>query len=405
MLRLLETWRASGATVVLALEMFFARDQPALDAYLAGEIGSREFRRRVRYEEEWGYPWPPRQLLLEAATRMGVTCRGLDLPPRGSARDLPRRDAVAAERLGRWLEEGDAKSKLAVLIGEAHLARPHLPARLARHLDPGRRVARLFADRERAGGGRVWLTAGPAAFGYPVIERGERGIALTRTYRRWIAQSSIPPPVDLPLLVHSLIDAVAAGVGLDPRRRRMGPGCWLADLEPEVYGAWESSRVIRRLRECGEAPAAARRHLATASEWGAFYLPGSNVLLAGSRGLRGMGIACGHFLVSAFRGRARASAGAEGGEAGFWQRLWDETLAFLLALGVDPHLTAPALNLEAPVAEWIPALGGWLGEALPPRREGGLSGARLRRWLTHPPAGEEASLRRLAEMVRLAGGE
>jgi len=87
-----------------------------------------------------------------------------------------------------------------------------------------------------------------------------------------------------------------------------------------------------------------------------------------------------------------------------WQRLGDEALAFLLARGVDPHLAAPLLDIEESVEAWIPALGGWLGEALSLQWRGDLTMARVRRWLAHPPDGERASLGRLVEMIRLAGG-
>ena len=64
--------------------------------------------------------------LLRAARDLGIPAHGLDIPPRGGARDLALRDRVAAERIATQLL-GPARSRRGVVVfGEAHLATPHL---------------------------------------------------------------------------------------------------------------------------------------------------------------------------------------------------------------------------------------------------------------------------------------
>src|SRR3954468_15404706 len=58
--------RETGRPVVLGLEMIYARDQRALDAWLARDIDDRELRERIRYEASWGYEWTPFATILHA---------------------------------------------------------------------------------------------------------------------------------------------------------------------------------------------------------------------------------------------------------------------------------------------------------------------------------------------------
>ena len=53
--KLLREVASRSRHVILAVEMVYGRNQTVLERWMAGEIGEEEFRRRIRYDLEWGY--------------------------------------------------------------------------------------------------------------------------------------------------------------------------------------------------------------------------------------------------------------------------------------------------------------------------------------------------------------
>ncbi|MDH3284411.1 MAG: ChaN family lipoprotein [Acidobacteriota bacterium] len=293
---LLERLSGTGRRTVLGVEMVHARDQHALDAYLAGRIGRRELAKRIRYEEEWGYPlsWVIR--LLAHARDRGIPVVGLDIPPRGSSDDLSLRDGVAAERIAALgaAETGGAP-RWVVLFGEAHLAERHLPREIASRVRG--RVMRVFHDLAavRPSGAR-WLRAGDSAFACQRARPPARARALEAVYRRWAASAPRPTELDVPLLVHELTDGHAQCLGVDPRDRRIGPARWLADAYPSVYAPGERARVLRHLREAGISGSRAREELERAERFGAAFVRRANLTVVARPEMRAISMACADWL-------------------------------------------------------------------------------------------------------------
>ncbi len=277
--RLIEELASSDRPCTLGVEMVHARDQHALDAYLAGRIGRRELARRIRYEEEWGYPFAPVIRLLARARERGLTVVGLDIPPRGTADDLGLRDRVAAERIAARHDSATGpRSRWVVLYGEAHLAEPHLPRAISRRLPPEARVMRVFHDLPVAeDAGSRFLSSGQGVFACRRVPPAARARALAAVYRRWAASVPQPTEIDVPLVVHELIDGHAHCLDIDPRRRLIGPALWLADAYPSVYAPGERSRAMRHLREAGVTGAAARAVLERAERDGTAFEGRANV--------------------------------------------------------------------------------------------------------------------------------
>jgi hypothetical protein len=150
-LRWLRLLARRGRPPVLALELVSSRHQSALEQYAQGALTEREFLRRIRFECEWGFSWPPYRRLLRRAIRLGSPLLALDHPRRGGRVSLQARDRLAARRLALSLRRWPDRPLLAV-VGEMHLAEPHLPRavrRACRRL--GRRPPRivtLFHDSE-----------------------------------------------------------------------------------------------------------------------------------------------------------------------------------------------------------------------------------------------------------------
>ena len=61
-----------GANPSLGVEFVFARQQPSLDRYMAGEIDTALFHERIHYAEEWGYPWSGVERMLTVARKGGA---------------------------------------------------------------------------------------------------------------------------------------------------------------------------------------------------------------------------------------------------------------------------------------------------------------------------------------------
>lgn len=330
--QLVEGWCAARRECALGLEMIHARDQHALDDYLAGRIEAAELRALIRYHEEWGYPWSAAGRLLDVARRRRVPVFGLDVPPRGGARDLALRDRVAAERIAALLDGG--RRRVAVVFGEAHLAADHLPAAIAARLTRVPRTLRVFHDVEIARGGahRGWLRAPGGLLARQRLPQGSRARALAATWRRWAADVPEHDEIDLPHLVHALIEAQADALGVDLRRTRVGPAARLADRLPAVFGPREVGRARRLLLRRGLSHGEARHRLDEAAHAGALYEPRANAILLRDPGLGPVALVAATWLGSAL-------ARADGPRA---SRRAAATLA--LALIVDPGL--PPVDLD-----------------------------------------------------------
>ncbi len=329
---LLRGWHAAGRECALGLEMVHARDQHALDDYLAGRIESAELRELIRYHEEWGYPWAAAGRLLETARRLGVPVHGLDVPPRGGVRDLALRDRVAAERVAALLDGG--RRRVAVVFGEAHLAADHLPGAIASRLARVPRTVRVFHDVELGPGAarRGWLRAPGGLFARQRLPAGSRARALAATWRRWAADVPGHDDLDLPHLVHSLIEAQADALGVDLRRARAGPALRLADRLPTVFGPRESGRARRLLRRRGLTRAESERRLAEAAAAGALYDARANAIL-----LRDPGLGPVALVAATWLGRVLARTDGAGARA-------RDAATLALAFIVDPGLPPASLD-------------------------------------------------------------
>jgi hypothetical protein len=132
LLRLLRAYaeRLRTNKIVIALEMFKARDQAFIDDYLTGRLTEEEFLESVSYRTEWGFPWPNFKMILDFAQARGIPVIGINTD-NGGRDALAARDRFAAARLVD-ASERYPNHKIVCLIGEYHLADQHLPQALAR---------------------------------------------------------------------------------------------------------------------------------------------------------------------------------------------------------------------------------------------------------------------------------
>jgi uncharacterized iron-regulated protein len=77
--------------IVLGVEAILARDQRIVDAWWRREIAEEEFRRRLRFDREWGYQWEPFYELLSTARDHAEGLYALDCMPREDLRRIGSR--------------------------------------------------------------------------------------------------------------------------------------------------------------------------------------------------------------------------------------------------------------------------------------------------------------------------
>ncbi len=143
--------------LVLGLEAVDSRFQTVLDGYAKGRLTEAQFLRRVRWRQEWGFPWDHYRPLLEFARTTHFRLLAL-----GSGRQEPQglqeRELHAARVITETLESTvspnaqmvDQMEQFYIIFGELHLARAHLPKLVrARSADPGLRHLIVHLNSER----------------------------------------------------------------------------------------------------------------------------------------------------------------------------------------------------------------------------------------------------------------
>ncbi len=143
--KLAERLAGRGRPPLLALEFVQGRYQPAVDAYLEGRLSEVEFLRDIRYWRHQAFDvWPNFRPIFELAQRLKLRVVALDRPA-GGPRSLAERDAFAARALRRAIRPGELAL---VLVGQLHLAPPHLPAAVEALLPGPRQRLLLYQNCE-----------------------------------------------------------------------------------------------------------------------------------------------------------------------------------------------------------------------------------------------------------------
>jgi hypothetical protein len=149
----LKELRNRGRRVVLGLEMIRFRDTPVVAEFLAGRIDEAGFLRAIGFRRNWGFNWDNYRPLFEFARQNGIPILGINSERRPGGREpsLRQRDRFAARVIGSVTERDPAITVIA-LIGDLHLAAPHLPAALRtefRRRKVERQVTVIHQNHER----------------------------------------------------------------------------------------------------------------------------------------------------------------------------------------------------------------------------------------------------------------
>lgn len=130
--------------VILAVECLTSRCDEIIARFLAGKISEARFLQEVAWEKTWGFPWEHYRPLFELARDRGFEVRGLNS---SGIENLAQRDRWMAKRLIKWTKE-NPDALIFAMVGEFHLASPHLPRALRSVLRAEGDLVVLFQDVE-----------------------------------------------------------------------------------------------------------------------------------------------------------------------------------------------------------------------------------------------------------------
>lgn len=349
--RLLREVSRRSRRVALAVEMVYGRHQAILDRYMAGGIGDEEFRRRIRYEQEWGYDWEAFRRIFDAAREHSLPVYGIDCPPRSGVRQIATRDRHMAARIADiYSERPDAK--VVVIVGESHLATAHLPAEVKSALarrNQERRSVRVLQNLEDVYWGLVergkehtdTALVGRNVFCVFNCSPMEKYESYRQTLERWEKDRHEDDELDLTPTIYNMIDTILKFLGVNKFRktvRRDGEGwSYLVDAYPEVY----SSVDVRDLRDLlhGQrfSPSEIREVSAQVQRNGSCYIAGVNAIYIGTFSLVHGGEEAAHFVNHALKGDllSKSSPPRSRPEL-FYGAVIEEALGFFGSKLIDP---------------------------------------------------------------------
>ncbi|MEW5853459.1 MAG: ChaN family lipoprotein [Myxococcota bacterium] len=136
--RLLRRLAPTRPDLCVGLEVVQGRHQRALDLHVAGKLGEASFLQRIGFQRHWIFgSFEPFRPILDLVREHGLTALALDLASKPGV-TLQERDDYAAERIAIALAAG---RPVLALMGELHMAPPHLPTAVKKALakrDPRR---------------------------------------------------------------------------------------------------------------------------------------------------------------------------------------------------------------------------------------------------------------------------
>jgi hypothetical protein len=340
-----------SAHVILAMEMVYGRQQRILDEWMASRIDDDEFRQRLRYDEEWGYDWPSYRAILSTARTAGVPVVGIDCDPRTGFRMIRRRDIHAAERIAEAFLR-DPEAKVVVFMGESHLARNHLPARVAREvarrqmekrsLTIVQNVDELYWQRAESGQDESEVvrvdTNRYCVFNATPLAKYESYRQVIELWRDHAGDDEI----DLTPTVHGMILTMLRFLKVNRYRKvvghREGLPIRLVDVFPEVY-AREDHEFVRGMMQRydleGEQIEQVLGHLERA---GSCFVPRVNAIFIGTFDLAHAGEEASHFVNSALKGELYESWNGKplADHDRFYSAVMEESIGYFGSKLIDP---------------------------------------------------------------------
>lgn len=147
-LRILRALKLKSGSV-LAVEFFESKSQRKIDQFMNGKLSEKDFLKSIQWHRRWGFPWENYRPIIRWAQKHSVRVVGLnEWSEDRSSRTLQKRDAAAAKKIVEQLRRFE-KNQMVVIFGDWHLAKPHLPKQLEKHLSSSLDMVRVFQNAEK----------------------------------------------------------------------------------------------------------------------------------------------------------------------------------------------------------------------------------------------------------------
>lgn len=118
--------KVGSKNVVLGLECFKSEHQQNIDLFLQGQLGEKEFLKKIEWNKNWGFPWEFTRPLMKWASQNKIPVIALNA---GSSKSLSDQDKFAAQLIAEAIKTYPER-KIVVQYGDFHLASYHLPYQL-----------------------------------------------------------------------------------------------------------------------------------------------------------------------------------------------------------------------------------------------------------------------------------
>lgn len=273
----------AGRKVVLGLEFVFARDQHAVDEWLAGQIEGEELCERIRFDIGWGYEWGPFYRLMIAGRDYAERVYGLDCLPRNNLRKIVARDRHAAAKIDD-IRERHPGAVVVVLFGESHLAPNHLPE-LLRARRPQDRIVTVLQNVDPL----YWKAAGEPRERVEAVKIRDDVVCVFNStplekyesYRicieRWRQERAAGP--DLAPSFFNIVSGLLRFLNIDGYSPTTGTQPdFLIDQLPEVYSQVSGERIRKLMLRRGADDAEVNSVQARLEANGTCYVPRLNAV-------------------------------------------------------------------------------------------------------------------------------
>lgn len=125
-LRLLKMLPSRKKSFVLAMECIPHKYQKYLDLYCHKKISEKDFLKKIKWSEHWGFPWEHYRPIFKWAQEHHVPILGINEDPKKKRITLKKRDLFSAKKIVQKLEHLE-NTTMVVIYGDLHLAKKHLP--------------------------------------------------------------------------------------------------------------------------------------------------------------------------------------------------------------------------------------------------------------------------------------
>jgi hypothetical protein len=308
LVRLLKEYRhhQPERPIVLALEMFKARDQELIDRYLRGDLSETQFLQLCQYDHTWGFPWDNYKIILDFASGQNIRIVGINTDSAGKDQ-LRTRDRFAAKIL-QDIHAQNEQALVVCLIGEYHLADQHLP----KHLTPQYELTRILTNIDHYYFLTGQSSAEAPATDYLLLKPRLYCILNSppwikwQSYAIWEEMKAVEGQIvdeganqqilyteetfDLDYQIFNLLTHLTEFLKVDFRKNDLTR--FHTHLEPN------ETEVIRILKQSGLPVSQANHALERIDREGFYFIPQSSTILIGEINLNTIAEAAGQFLFS-----------------------------------------------------------------------------------------------------------